>query len=183
MDVCFEVRPPFLEECSLKVEECTSDEQLEDLRGAWTRLWSQCPRATPFLFNQFIRLHRACWRARGQKGILDSEQLLAFHREAAWNLLSMGALRLYALTFRDQVAAILYGFSHAGRAFYYLGGFDPELAEFSPGTVIIGHAIEQAIEEGAGEFDFLRGREAYKYLWGAKGRLNYRRQFWHAQAA
>lgn len=112
-------------------------------------------------FGDFIRLHQARWGTKGQKG----------------------ALRLYALTFQGHISATLYGFSHAARTFYYLSGFEPGMAEFSPGTVLIGYAIEQAIEEGAGEFDFLRGREAYKYLWGAKGRLNYRRQFWHAEAA
>jgi hypothetical protein len=66
----------------------------------------------------------------------------------------MGALRLYALNFRDQIAATLYGFSHGGRAFYYLCGFDPEIADLSPGTLMIGHAIEQAIHEGMAEFDF-----------------------------
>jgi CelD/BcsL family acetyltransferase involved in cellulose biosynthesis len=32
-----------------------------------------------------------------------------------------------------------------------------------------------AIAEGAGEFHFLRGREAYKYEWGAVDRWNFRR--------
>jgi hypothetical protein len=39
------------------------------------------------------------------------------------------------------------------------------------------HAIEQAIAEGAREFHFLRGPEAYKYAWGATDRWNMRRSF------
>ena len=53
------------------------------------------------------------------------------------------------------------------RAYYYIGGFDPSRARLSPGTIMIGHAIEEAIGAGARTFDFLRGREAYKYAWGA----------------
>ena len=132
-------------------------------------------------FANFIRLHQARWSDRAQSGALETDNVQTFHREAARNLLTIGALRLYALSFDHEIAATLYGFSHQGRAFYYLSGFDPQFAEFSPGTVMIGYAIEQAIAEGAGEFDFLRGREAYKYMWGAKGRLNYRRQLWHAE--
>jgi CelD/BcsL family acetyltransferase involved in cellulose biosynthesis len=140
-------------------------------------------RLTRIAALQVEAVHQARWGARGQNGALETAELQAFHREAAWNLLSMGVLRLYALTVRDQIAATLYGFSHGGRAFYYLSGFDPELAEFGPGTLMIGHAIEQAIHERLTEFDFLRGRDAYKYMWGAKGRLNYRRQFAHSEAA
>jgi hypothetical protein len=39
------------------------------------------------------------------------------------------------------------------------------------------HAIEQALREGAREFHFLRGQEAYKYGWGAVDRWNQRRSF------
>jgi CelD/BcsL family acetyltransferase involved in cellulose biosynthesis len=41
--------------------------------------------------------------------------------------------------------------------------------------LIVAHAIEQAIREGAGEMDFLRGREPYKYRWGAVDRSSYGR--------
>jgi CelD/BcsL family acetyltransferase involved in cellulose biosynthesis len=49
-----------------------------------------------------------------------------------------------------------------------LGGFDLEFSRSSLGTLIIVHPIEQAWREGALPFDFLRGEESYKYLWGAK---------------
>ncbi|HVV72795.1 MAG TPA: GNAT family N-acetyltransferase, partial [Verrucomicrobiae bacterium] len=113
------------------------------------------------------------------KGVLADATLVQFHREIAEAMLLSGRLRMYALRIGGEVVACLYGFSHAERYFYYLGGFQPRVAPLSPGTILIGHAIEEAIGEGAGEFDFLRGREAYKYLWGARGRMNYRKQFRH----
>jgi len=60
------------------------------------------------------------------------------------------------------------------RASYYLSGLDPAFQRLSPGTVMIGHAIEEAVRAGASGFDFLRGKEAYKYKWGAKDRPTYR---------
>ncbi len=66
------------------------------------------------------------------------------------------------------------GLAHAGRAFAYLGGFDPVHEHVSPGAILIGHAIEEAIRGGAAEFHFLRGQEAYKYPWGAADRWNQR---------
>jgi hypothetical protein len=44
---------------------------------------------------------------------------------------------------------------------------------------VIDYAVRAAIDEGAAEFDFLRGREAYKYRWGARDLLTYRRRLWH----
>jgi CelD/BcsL family acetyltransferase involved in cellulose biosynthesis len=74
----------------------------------------------------------------------------------------------------DRIIAALYGFEFRGRIFYYLGGFDPQFSKLNPGTLIIGHAIEEAIRDGANEFDFLRGQEKYKYAWGAKERKSFR---------
>jgi CelD/BcsL family acetyltransferase involved in cellulose biosynthesis len=74
-----------------------------------------------------------------------------------------------------RILAVDYGFLHARRAYYYLGGFDPEAAKVSPGTLVVAHAIEEAIREGACEFDFLRGQEPYKYKWGAHDRPCFRR--------
>ena len=63
-----------------------------------------------------------------------------------------------------------YGLRAGNRAFFYLGGFDPEFGALSVGSLAIAAAMERAIEEGASTFDFLAGREAYKYRWGAVDR-------------
>jgi CelD/BcsL family acetyltransferase involved in cellulose biosynthesis len=62
------------------------------------------------------------------------------------------------------------GFLHGERAMSYFGGFDPLFAFESPGTILLGHAMERAAIEGARVFDFLRGAESYKYVWGARDR-------------
>jgi CelD/BcsL family acetyltransferase involved in cellulose biosynthesis len=41
--------------------------------------------------------------------------------------------------------------------------------------LLIGHALEAAIAEGITAADFLRGREGYKYLWGAADSSTFRR--------
>jgi CelD/BcsL family acetyltransferase involved in cellulose biosynthesis len=46
--------------------------------------------------------------------------------------------------------------------------------KLSPGAVLLGWVIEEAVAEGMAEVDFLRQREAYKYLWGARDRINYK---------
>ena len=38
-------------------------------------------------------------------------------------------------------------------------------SDYSPGLVLIGRALEEAVERGGSEFDFLRGDEPYKRRW------------------
>jgi CelD/BcsL family acetyltransferase involved in cellulose biosynthesis len=91
-------------------------------------------------------------------------------------MLDAGALRMYAMRHGERIVAIFYGFASRGTVYYYLSGYDPGLEKFSPGTLIVAHAIEEAVREGAITFDFLRGAEDYKYAWGGKDRMNSRRQ-------
>src|SRR5205085_8553986 len=126
-------------------------------------------------FEGFLVLHRARWNARGETGVLGDKAIQEFHRDAAWSLLCRGMLRLYGLRIDGHLAAALYGFADHRRAYYYLSGFDPLYARMSPGFLIVGHAIQHAFTEGLREFDFLRGREPYKYDWGATDELSYRR--------
>jgi CelD/BcsL family acetyltransferase involved in cellulose biosynthesis len=123
-------------------------------------------------------LHAARWRQAGQDGVLRDPAVERFHRLSAPGLLRAKLLKLFVLRIEGEAVAALYGFLHRRRFYYYLGGYDPRFSLLSPGTLLIGHALEQAIAEGAQEFDFLRGQEAYKYLWGARNRAVYRRCFW-----
>jgi len=131
-------------------------------------------RAAPDTMEEMLAtlfdLHGARWSLRGEPGVLQDDDVRAFHRAAAPGLLAAGVLRMYALRIGTRRAAIHYGFHAGTRAYYYIGGFDPEFAALSPGKLITGAAIETAIEEGATTFDFLGGREAYKYEWGAADR-------------
>lgn len=128
--------------------------------------------------DHFFHLHAARWRQAGRDGVLRDPAVEHFHRLSAPGLLRAKLLRLFILCIEGEAVAALYGFSHRQRFYYYLGGYDPRFNLFSPGTLLIAHAMEQAICEGAQEFDFLRGQEAYKYLWGARNRKVYRRCFW-----
>ena len=126
-------------------------------------------------FDALLRLHGLRWAERGEPGVLDDPRVEAFHREVCRGFAALGTLRLYVLSVGGRQAAAFYGFQHRGRLFYYLGGFDPAMGDVEPGTLVIAHAVEQAVREGVREVDFLRGREPYKYAWGAADRAKARR--------
>ena len=128
------------------------------------------------MLQALFDLHAARWEKRGMPGMLADDVIQQFHREVAKAMLDAGALRMYALRSGDRVVAVFYGFADASAVYYYLSGYDPELEKLSPGTLIVAHAVESAVRDGATTFDFLRGAEEYKSSWGAKPRMNRKRQ-------
>jgi CelD/BcsL family acetyltransferase involved in cellulose biosynthesis len=132
--------------------------------------------ALPMLDN-LIRLHGARWQSRGASGVLADSRVRRFHRAVIPRLLRAGLLCLCELRVAGDTTAVYYGMQHRERAFAYLTGLNPQYAFESPGTMLINHVINRAIVDGAREFHFLRGREAYKYHWGPVDRWNRRRTF------
>jgi CelD/BcsL family acetyltransferase involved in cellulose biosynthesis len=126
------------------------------------------------VLDMLFLLHGRRWIRRGLPGSFAFPRIRAFHRQAARELDKKGRLALRYLAVNGRIGAGLYCFEFRDTVFYYQAGFDPGLARYSPGAVLLGEAIRQAIEGGKRTFDFLRGGEPYKYRWLARDRQNLR---------
>ena len=87
-------------------------------------------------------------------------------------------LRLYALFIGHAVVPCFMALTEGrprGRVYYYLGASNPQFEARSPGTLLTAHALQEALAERASAFDFLRGREPYRYLWAARDEMTWRR--------
>ena len=133
------------------------------------------PASAPNHLDALFRLHAARWQSRGEAGVLADPTVQAFHRAAVPRLAAAGLLHSTLLRIDGRVAGVFHGLRRGCRLYAYLGGLDPAFAFESPGTVLMGHALETMMADGAGELNLLRGREAYKYEWGAIDRVNLRR--------
>jgi CelD/BcsL family acetyltransferase involved in cellulose biosynthesis len=122
------------------------------------------------LFDDFVRLHGASWSARGRPGMMSNPHVRQFHREVIRRTHPLGLLDLFTLKLEGRAVAAYYGFRDDRCAYYYQCGSDPVVGELSVGTLLTASAVTAAMCRGAAEFDFLRGRERYKYLWGARDR-------------
>ena len=127
------------------------------------------------LLEGLFALHGERWTRCGSPGVLTDERVRLFHRQAVPALADLGLLRMHALHRDERPVAVGYMLTAKNRAYDYITGFDPDVAALGAGTVLVGCAIEAAVEERAREFDFLRGREAYKYRWGAHDRPTFGR--------
>jgi CelD/BcsL family acetyltransferase involved in cellulose biosynthesis len=126
------------------------------------------------LLDALFRTHASRWEMKGESGMLAGDEIQSMHREVAAGLLKRGVLRLYGLRLEGRLVGALESFFEAGTAYFYLHGFEPEIARFSPGAQLVGRFIEDAVERGVRTVDFLRGQEPYKYRWGAKDMQTYR---------
>lgn len=108
---------------------------------------------------------------QGRWGELPEPQLEQY-RSVFRSCLESGCLWLDVFWDEDVPITGLLAFLDRGqRSFcFYITGFDPRYASLSPGTVIIAHAIREAIGNGYRVFDFLRGDEPYKFSLGAETR-------------
>lgn len=117
--------------------------------------------------ERLYAMHGARWAKAGRAGVLGDPRVRRFHHLAAPRLHASGILRLSTLTIGGRPAAVHYGLRAGATYCSYIGGFDPALAHLGPGMLALAAAVEEAMAEGVSAFDFLGGREAYKYRWGA----------------
>lgn len=132
--------------------------------------------------TDLFKLHGARWRQRGQTGVLATARRQKFHRAVCGAFFHQNYLRLWSLRCNGAPACVLLNYVYGGKYYFFIGGFDPDLMRWSVGTCLFAKVFQHAIEEGATEFDFLRGEEEYKYRYGAVNR-GYKTISWFAPNA
>ncbi len=113
----------------------TIDEEIETLLQLWESRWGKASEST---LDQYRHMYRAAFAHDGLwlETLWDGETPIA-------------SLAAYVDPVRRSVL-------------YYTSGFDQRYQKLSPGKVIVGYAIRDAIHNGFKEFDFLVGGHDYK---------------------
>ncbi len=131
--------------------------------------------------DDLFRLHVKRRKTLGSGGSdFADDSALSFHQDLAAAFLERGWLRLHRLHVGDQCIAAAYCFHFGEATYFYQSGFDPDFSRYSPGMLLINYAIGAAVDDGAREFDFMRGEEDYKARWRAVLRPNGQIVFGHS---
>jgi CelD/BcsL family acetyltransferase involved in cellulose biosynthesis len=119
-----------------------------------------------------LMLRRLTMRRR----VLAADETISrgFHKSIAQRFAAQGWLNLGTLEKDGRMIAGLLSFEYGGTLFYYHSGFDPDWAKYSVGMVLMAKCIEDGIGRGLHQFDFMRGRAAYKMKWKVEERSFYR---------
>jgi CelD/BcsL family acetyltransferase involved in cellulose biosynthesis len=161
-----------------------SKRQRANLRNARSRIeragGGQFEIATAENLSEFLddlfKLHTDRWSEQGQSGVLDNERVRSFHSCCAPGLLQSRVLHLSRLRLANRSIAVIYSLLFDRTAYCYLQGFDPNSSSLSPGTHLMFSVMNDTLARGLREFDFLRGREAYKQHWRAESKPTFRIQ-------
>jgi CelD/BcsL family acetyltransferase involved in cellulose biosynthesis len=131
--------------------------------------------SAPDLLADLFRFSQRRRESLGESSVFADERVQRLHVNAAPALVAAGLATIYRLRLGEQTAAVCYTMHRGDKTLFYAIGFDPVFEFESPGTTLVAHVIETALQEGRREVDFMRGAEAYKYTWGARDRWNVRR--------
>jgi CelD/BcsL family acetyltransferase involved in cellulose biosynthesis len=115
-------------------------------------------------FPDFVALHEATWRRRGQAGAFATPFLERFHRSLMARAMADGVLDLLRLSGPGGIVGLLYNLRHRGTVYAYQSALaDPALhPSAKPGLSCHARAIALALERGDQAYDFLAGSQRYK---------------------
>ncbi|MFC8722284.1 GNAT family N-acetyltransferase [Kitasatospora sp. NPDC057198] len=134
--------------------------------------WLPPGTAEPELLDDLLRLHRLRREAAAGGASSFTADRLPLHRQLLRGAAPGRGPAFQVARHRDEVVGVLYGFRWADRFAYYQTGWDQRWAAESLGTALVDAAIRNCAAEGVRTFDFLRGREPYKYRFGAVDRTD-----------
>jgi CelD/BcsL family acetyltransferase involved in cellulose biosynthesis len=116
--------------------------------------------------DDFLRLMVA---SMPSKATFMTPRMATFFHAIGRAMAEAGRLSLSFLEVRGERAATYLNFIYDNSVLVYNSGLDPyQFSQLSPGQVLLGRLIEQAILEKRRVFDFLQGNEEYKYKLGGK---------------
>ncbi len=105
---------------------------------------------------------------------LNAGRQALFQDVAKWAQ-DAGMLQLQFLEIEGEKASALFNFVYRNRVWVYNSGLDSErFGWLGAGSALTAMSIEENINAGISEYDFLRGNEGYKYDFGAEDSLVYR---------
>lgn len=122
----------------------------------------ETPEDASVWISRAMELEKLSWKGEEGVGAFKRATHRAFYHLLLENLATRGRLRLSILTVDDKLAA--YEIGILGKQSYCMHGtaFDPELASYSPGRLLMLHAVEKCFSENRRIYDFLQNDQDFK---------------------
>lgn len=120
--------------------------------------------------EEFVSLMR---QSRADKDQYLTPERLYFFQRITQRMSQLGVIKLFFLEVEGQRVATSLCFDYASSRLLYNSGYNPEFSYYSVGLLLHALCLKEAIEQGIGYFDFLRGPEPYKHHLGGQQRNLY----------
>jgi len=120
--------------------------------------------ADPEFVNALIRLQGEQTNAFAHA----KEGSAAFLADLARVLDDADMLRIFGLRYNRKLVAMTLAFIHRNTIYAFAGGHDTEYEALGLGRLLLFESLRHAFQQGYRAWNFLRGNEPYKMLWGAQ---------------
>ena len=125
------------------------------------------------LFN----LHRKRWQSKGEPGGYTGQKERNIVMQTSKFFAQKGWLELHFLTVNSKPVAAELDVEYGGKLYGQISGFDPAYSKYSLGNILFLKILEECVEKGISEYDFMQGAETYKFEWTNQTRQNTNIQF------
>ncbi len=137
--------------------------RLEEQHGPLRVEWATTLPQAEAIFAELRDLHQERWERQGQPGVFASPRFTGFHEELIRRLHPQGRAVLARVVAGDRTVGCDYGLVEHGRILGYQWGLASfEDARLSPGLVVGALVMQEALERGFTEYDWLAGDVLYK---------------------
>lgn len=110
------------------------------------------------------------WKGAAGTAIASSPRTAAFYSRIATSAARRGQLQLAVLRVDGRAVAVALDLVHREVLYGLKAAFDPEFARFSPGQLMTGEILADAVRRGIARYEFLGGAEPYKMRWTSEAR-------------
>ena len=90
-----------------------------------------------------------------------------------------GWIRVAVMELGDRLIGWEFIFQCGGKLWSYLGAYDHDFSDLSPGTMLFPAVIDYGFSRGYTEYDFLNGEEPYKLPWATGFHQTFRLLIWN----
>ena len=112
--------------------------------------------------DEFFEQHMARWTKTPYPSLFHDKTQCTFYKQLCKEAADTGWLRFTRINWENRPIAFHFGFYYNGSYMWYKPSFAIDLANRSPGEVLLRYLLLAAIEEGAKTFDFGLGEEVFK---------------------
>jgi len=123
--------------------------------------------------GDLFSLHIKRWQAEGIPCTFTDPIFQNFIQDLCNQSAVKNRAKLYRIIVDKKPIAAVLMFYWEETAIFYQTGWDPDYKNYSPGVVLIGRTIQDAIDDGKKYYDFLRGAEGYKANWAKEHRATH----------
>jgi CelD/BcsL family acetyltransferase involved in cellulose biosynthesis len=115
------------------------------------------------MFEELASLNRDRREGLGGTSVFEADRFLEFHRRLIATSFGNNAIRFVRVATQDRTIGIVYLYELRGKVYFYQCGFHFESdSQWSPGTLTVAESIENCLDAGHAEYDFLAGDAGYK---------------------